>query len=130
MKSVQALLTRSSRSFPFLLGGLLLALLLSAGCSRRSKPQETAYVTVPQVYLRDRIAAVYNRVALVKNGEKVQVLEHSRRFVRVRASDGKEGWIEERYLAGQDVFDQMEQLAAGNRNTPLVATGITENDTD
>src|SRR5579871_367011 len=130
MKSVQALLTRSSRSFPFLLGGLLLALLLSAGCSRRSKPQETAYVTVPQVYLRDRIAAVYNRVALVKNGERLAVLEKSRRFVRVRTADGKEGWVEERYLVGQDVFDQMQKLADDNRNAPVMASGATENDTN
>ncbi len=133
MKSAPTLLARKSAQPGIPAAALLLlfcALLLPSGCSRRGKPQENAYVTAPQVYLRDRIAAVYNRVTLVKNGEKVQVLEHSRRFVRVRASDGKEGWIEERYLAGQDVFDQMEQLAAGNRNTPLVATGITENDTN
>lgn len=133
MKSAPTLLVRKPAQPGISAAVLLLlfsALLLPAGCSRRGKAQENAYVTAPQVYLRDRIAAVYNRVTLVKNGERVQVLEHSRRFVRVRASDGKEGWVEERYLAGQDVFDQTEQLASANRNTPLVATGITENDTN
>lgn len=108
----------------------LLSLLLLAGCSRGSQPRESAYVTVPQVYLRDRIAAVYNRVALVKNGERLQVLERSRRFVRVRTAEGKEGWVEERYLVGQDVYDQMQKLAADNVNTPVMAQGITDNDTN
>ena len=99
MKSVPTLLPRK----PLALS--LLALSLLAACSRHSKPKETAYVTVPQVYLRDRIAAVYNRVSLVQNGERLEVLDHSRRFVRVRTADGKEGWVEERYLAGQDVYD-------------------------
>ena len=131
MKSAPPLLARRSEQSRILAAALLCFCWLPlAGCSRRGKPQENAYVTAPQVYLRDRVAAVYNRVALVKNGDRVQVLEHSRRFVKVRTSDGKEGWVEERYLAGQDVFDQVEQLAAANRNTPLVATGLTENDTN
>ena len=131
MKSAPPLLARRSAQSGILAAALLcFCALLLAGCSRRGKPQESAYITAPQVYLRDRVAAVYNRVVLVKNGDRVQVLEHSRRFVRVRTSDGKEGWVEERYLAGQDVFDQVEQLAAANRNTPLVATGLTENDTN
>ncbi|MGE5205227.1 MAG: SH3 domain-containing protein [Chlamydiota bacterium] len=108
----------------------LLALALLPGCSRRSQPKETAYVTVPQVYLRDRIAAVYNRVALVKNGEPLEVLDRSRRFVRVRTADGKEGWVEQRYLVGQDVFDQMQKLAADNLHTPVMAAGLTDNDTN
>ena len=114
----------------FVLPLALLTLLLPAGCSRRGQPKEAAYVTAPQVYLRDRIAAVYNRVALVKNGERLQVLERSRRFVRVRTADGKEGWVEERYLVGQDVYDQMLKLAADNANTPVMAQGTTDNDTN
>src|SRR5579872_1465183 len=121
MKSAPTLLARKSAQPGIPAAALLLlfcALLLPLGCSRRGKPQENAYVTVPQVYLRDRIAAVYNRVALVKNGERLAVLEKSRRFVRVRTADGKEGWVEERYLVGQDVFDQMQKLADDNRNAP------------
>ena len=50
------------------------------------------YVSAPQVNLRDRLSAVYNKVATVKNGERVEVLEHQRRFVRVRTASGSEGW--------------------------------------
>ena len=122
-----ARLTAPSRNLLLL---ALFALLLLSGCSRRTQPKEVAYVTVPQVYLRDRVAAVYNRVALAKNGERVEVLEHSRRFVRIRTAEGKEGWVEERYLVGQDVFDQMQKMAADNRDTPVMAAGATDNDTN
>ncbi len=124
MRSVPTLLPRTALALS------LLALALLAACSRHSRPIETAYVSVPQVYLRDRIAAVYNRVTLVKNGERLEVLDHSRRFVRVRTADGKEGWVEQRYLAGQDVYDQMQKLAADNLNAPLMAAGVTDNDTN
>jgi hypothetical protein len=133
MRSAPKLLARLPAQSPFPRNALLLALfalMLLPGCSRRTQPREAAYVTVPQVYLRDRIAAVYNRVALAKNGERLEVLEHSRRFVRVRTADGKEGWVEERYLVGQDVFDQMQKMAADNRDTPVMAAGITDNDTN
>ncbi|HET7752115.1 MAG TPA: SH3 domain-containing protein, partial [Terriglobales bacterium] len=130
MRPGPKLLARLPAPSPLLRNVLLLALLpllLLPGCSRRSQPKEVAYVTVPQVYLRDRVAAVYNRVALAKNGERVEVLEHSHRFVRVRAAEGKEGWVEERYLVGQDVFDQMQKMAADNRDTPVMAAGTTDN---
>lgn len=109
---------------------LLSLFLLLAGCSRRSQPKEIVYVAVPQAYLRDRVAAVYNRVALVNNGDRLQVLEHSRRFLRVRTADRKEGWLEERYTVEQDVFDQVQKLAADNLHTPVMATGLTDNDTN
>src|SRR5438477_6825653 len=133
MKSAPTLLPYQPRHFRFPRNACvlaILALILLPACSRRTRPREAAYVTAPQVYLRDRIAAVYNRVALVKNGERLQVLEHSRRFVRVRTGDGKEGWVEERYLVGQEVYDQMQKLAADNRDTPVMSSGTTDNDTN
>jgi hypothetical protein len=133
MRSVRTLLARQPAHFASPWKALLLSLLASAllaGCFRRSQPKETAYVTAPQAYLRDRIAAVYNRVAPVQNGERVLVLDRSRRFVRIRTADGKEGWVEERYLVGQDVYDRMQKLAADNLNTPVMAAGTTDNDTN
>ena len=34
-----------------------------------------AYVSAPQAFLRDQVAAVYNKAGTVKNGEAVQVLD-------------------------------------------------------
>jgi len=82
------------------------------------------------VNLRDRLAAVYNKTGVVKNGDRVEVLERQRRFLRVRAANGAEGWIEQRYVVGQDVYDGFQKMAKDNLNTPVQANGTTRNDTN
>jgi hypothetical protein len=82
------------------------------GCSRlRSKPAaEYVYVTAKQTFLRDRVAAVSNRTATVDNGDRLQVLEHGRRYVRVETAKGEQGWIDEKAVATQSIFDQFKAL--------------------
>ena len=96
------------------------------GCSRlRPKPAtQYVYVTAKQTYLRDRVAAVSNRTATVDNGERLQVLEHGRRFVRVQTAGGEQGWIEERAVATQDVFDQFEALKKQHEADPTIASAV------
>jgi len=91
---------------------------------------ETAYVSGVQVYLRDRVAPVYQKVVLVKNGDRVEVLDHDRHFVKVRAATGQIGWIEQRYLVSQQVFDRLQKLLAENANDPVQAQGVARNDTN
>ena len=65
------------------------ALLLLPACGRgRHRVLEVAYVSVPQAALRDQVAAIYNRVGNVKNGERVEVLDREKRFARVRTATG------------------------------------------
>jgi SH3-like domain-containing protein len=94
-----------------------------AGCGRDAgPPKEYGYVSARQAFLRDRIAVVYNKVATVQNGDRVQVLERKRRFLRVRTDAGAEGWIEQRFVAGQDVYDALQQLARANAGLPAEST--------
>jgi SH3-like domain-containing protein len=109
---------------------ILLICLALPGCSRRHRVLEHAYVSAPQAVLRDQVAAVYNRVGTVKNGERVDVLEHEKRFARVRTSTGVEGWIEQRYLADQKTYDGLEALTADNKDDPVQAPGVLRNDTN
>ena len=105
----------------------LFLLLLAAGCKSQDDDRaEYAYVSTPQAVLRDRVAAVYNKIGTVTSGEKVRVLDRSqnRRFVKVRAPDGHEGWMEQRYLVDQDVYDGFLRLAQENANIPVQATAI------
>ena len=105
--------------------------LLAAGCGRgRGRQQEIAYVSAPQATLRDQLAAVYEKVGIVKNGERVQILERERRFARVRTEQGLEGWIEQRNLISQQVFEQLQKLSQQAQNDPVQATGTTRNDTN
>lgn len=111
------------RSAAVVLLALVFAIVLS-GCKRGGKYQaETAYVAVPQANLRDRVAPVYNKAGVVHNGERVEVLEKSRRFLKVKTVRGEVGWIEERYLVAADVFVGFENLAKENAKAPPQAHG-------
>jgi hypothetical protein len=109
-----------------------MALILFAGCGGHNlaKPGEVAYVAAPQVTLRDRVATVFNKVGTVDNGEKVTVLERTKngRFVRIRAPHGEEGWVEQRALADQKVFDRFQVLEQGYANAPVQARAATRVD--
>jgi SH3-like domain-containing protein len=106
---------------------LLLVLLLAASCKHGGPlgSAEIMYVSAPQANLRDHVAAVYNRVGAVKNGERVEVLERQKRFVRVRTAQKIEGWIELRALVPSQTYDQFQQLGKENRATPVEGHGVT-----
>jgi SH3-like domain-containing protein len=104
---------------------LLIALAFAlTGCSHfKPKPtRQYVYVTAKEAILRDRVAAVSNRTGVVTNGEKLIVLDHARRFIKVQTPTGTVGWIEERQTAGQEIADKFEALGAEHRRDPVVAT--------
>ena len=110
---------------------VVFCLAILSACNRGGgRTLEVAYVSGVQAILRDRVAAVYEKAGVVKNGERVEVLDHDRRFVKVRTSTGATGWVEQRYLVGQQVYDQIQKLTADNQNDPVQAKGTTRNDTN
>jgi len=92
--------------------------------------QEIAYVSAPQAILRDRVSAVFSKTGTVKNGDRVQILERERHFARVRTASGVEGWIEQRALVPQQVYDGFQKLSQQAQSDPVQATGTTRNDTN
>jgi SH3-like domain-containing protein len=110
---------------------LFAAIVALPACNRgRHRVLEVAYVSAPQAALRDQVAAIFNRVGNVKNGERVEVLEREKRFARVRTSTGIEGWIEQRFLVDQKTFDGLQTLTQDNQNDPVQAPGILRNETN
>jgi len=104
----------------------MLGLAFGAACKREGIARhEYMYVSVQETSLRDRVATMYNKLGTVQNGDRVEVLEKQRRFVRVRTDAGQEGWIEERSLVPQDIYDAFQKLAQENSNTPIQAKGTT-----
>lgn len=110
---------------------VLCAAALLSSCSRhRERVLEVDYVSAPQVTLRDQLAQVYNKVGTAKNGDRVNVLDRERRFARVRTANGLEGWVEQRYLVSQKVFDAFQNMAQQEKNTPVEGTATTRNETN
>ncbi len=109
-------------------GSLCVAILM--GCSGlHPKPKDQyVYVTAKQTFLRDRVAAVSNRTGTVSNGDRLVVLEHGRRFFRVRTDKGEQGWIDEKAVATQDIFDSFNDLGQAHKGDPAVASAVVRDD--
>ncbi len=107
----------------------MLLLVLGCACKRGSLAKhEYMYVSAQETSLRDRVATMYNKIGTVHSGDRVEVLEKQRRFLRVRTDSGQEGWIEERSLVSQDVYDAFQKLASDNASQPVQAHGTTRSE--
>lgn len=121
----------SSRWQPSAASALMLsALLLLAGCSRlrSSSSAEYVYVTAKKMYLLDRVAVVANHVGEVTNGERLLVLEHGRRFLKVQTPTGAVGWLEEHAAIDQSEFNNFGNLSKTHASERPVANAVLYNE--
>ena len=102
----------------------MVLLMLSCACKRGALAKhEYMYVSAQETSLRDRVATMYNKIGAVHSGDRVEILEKQRRFLRVRTDSGQEGWIEERSLVPQEVYDAFQKLASDNASQQVQAHG-------
>ena len=64
-------------------------------------------------------------VATLQHGERLEVLETRRRFVRVRTSKGLEGWTDANYLLSQQQVSDLDKLAEFAAKLPSQGKGTT-----
>ena len=105
-----------------------LILLNACGVGGSGKQEDVLYVTAPQAFLRDRVAPVYTKTGTVRNGDRVVVLERGKRWERVRNASGEEGWLQDRYLVGANVFVAFQQMYREHQKAPTQAQGVLRSD--
>jgi hypothetical protein len=92
----------------------LIAALILAGCGSggREPVIGEGFVAPATLNLRQELGPRQPSVAMVRHGERLEILDRRRRFVKVRASSGAVGWIDGDLLFGPE---QMEGLRALGR---------------
>ena len=84
----------------------------SSGSSKSPTPAIGIAFTGPTaVNLREDLGPRANVVSTLQHGERLEVLEMRRRFVRVRTSKGLEGWTDVNYLLSQQQVGDLDKLA-------------------
>jgi len=110
------------------------ASLLLISCGSFSPKQQTprlqpsigiAYAGPATTNLRDDLGPRANAVATLQHGERLEVLEIRRRFVRVRTSKGVEGWTDANYLLTQQQVSDLDTLAEFAARLPSQGAGTT-----
>ena len=86
--------------------GLMLALGACGGGSARRAPSiGEAYVGPSDLKIRADIPPESAAVATVRHGERLEILQQKRTsFLRVRAPNGAEGWVDARQLLGRRIW--------------------------
>ena len=77
----------------------------------RGRGGEIMYVAAPEAGLRDRLATIYNHMGTVKNGDRVEVLERQKRFVRVRTAKRPRDGSRCARWSRTESYDRFEKLA-------------------
>jgi SH3-like domain-containing protein len=104
--------------------------IIGTACNRlQSSAEELLYETITtsrQNHIYERPALRTARLATIKEGERIQVLQEPRnRWLKIRTATGQVGWIETRDVLKRDYFDQWQELAPQIQQQPLQMQGDT-----
>ncbi|MGD0014653.1 MAG: SH3 domain-containing protein [Bryobacteraceae bacterium] len=100
---------------------VLLSLCALAGCSSGPSRQPeigAAYAGPVTLKVRREIDPRSPEVVTVAHGERLGIISHRRRFVKVRTAQGIEGWTEARQLLAPEQMEALNRLAETARRTP------------
>ncbi len=84
-----------------------------------------AYVGPALLHLRSDIPMQSAVAATVKHGDRVEIVQRRRRFLRVRASSGAEGWTEENQLMNAAEMEDLKELSQRAAKLPTQGQATT-----
>lgn len=90
-----------------------------------STPLEVEYVTSPSLDLLDTPAVVHRVLAVLKYGDRVEVLKKQGTWAKVRAGNGDEGWVITEVLVQAQIFENGQKLFQELSDKQVQATGHT-----
>jgi hypothetical protein len=110
---------------------ILLLVLMALGAAYyffvyRSRPlvsSETAYVVPDSLSVFDTPAEIRAVIATLKQGDRVEVVSHSRNWARVRFSDHRTGYVELRNLMDAETHQAGDKLVDETQQIPAQAAG-------
>src|SRR4249919_3974013 len=105
------------------------ALLWLGGCGKSDPPRAPvvgeAFVGPATLKIRSDIPLQSSSVATVKHGDRLEILQTRRRFLRVRTPSGAEGWTDERQLLAASDMTALKELTAHAAKLPSQGVATT-----
>lgn len=111
-----------------LLLSLLLLALLIVGCSPSSQHAPAigeAYAGPSTLMLRQEIDLHSAVAATAKHGDRLEIIQQRRRYLKVRTAKGKEGWTDERLLLSTAEVARLKRFNEQARTLPSQGTATT-----
>jgi hypothetical protein len=108
--------------------GVFAALLLVGGCSGKPPRAQSigeAFVGPAVLKIRSDVPLQSSTVATVKHGDRLELLQSRRRFLRVRTPNGVEGWTDERQLLSAADMKSLLELARRAAQMPVQGLATT-----
>jgi hypothetical protein len=102
--------------------------LLGSGCDQgpeRLPSIGEAYVGPAALKIRHDIPLESPVTATVKHGDRLEILQHRRRFFRVRTPSGAEGWTDERQLLAKEDMQRLKDFMARAARMPTQGQATT-----
>ncbi|HTX33618.1 MAG TPA: SH3 domain-containing protein [Bryobacteraceae bacterium] len=96
-------------------------LVMGVGCTtgpRRTDPIGEAYVGPATLKIRGEISMQSRTVATVKHGDRLEILQRHRLFLRVRAPNGAEGWTDDWQLLAASDMAALKELSRRAAHLP------------
>lgn len=98
---------------------LVAAFLTACGADKnKARAIGEAFVGPITLNLRSELAPGAKTVASVKHGERVEIIQTRRRFIKVRTASGAEGWTDSRRLMNTTQMAELNELADRSARLP------------